>query len=205
MIHADRLILSILSTAYSVGIYNLSYKIFDIVLVLPTFFMNAVYPILVKIKAESEEKYRIFTVKAFIYLFTAGIVLTILGISFSAYLIPAIWGFQMNDAVIPFNILMTGLVFFFLTAPLSWVALLEGKKFYLMWIYGIAFFCNAFLNWYYIPLYDYYAAAVLTVLTESFVFCVLALLVGRKFVGYFRNIKISDLFDIRGMTKGDAD
>jgi O-antigen/teichoic acid export membrane protein len=167
--------------------------------------MNVVYPILVKIKAESEEKYRVFTAKVFVYLFVAGIVLAVLGISLSGYLIPMIWGPEMSDAVAPFNILIIGLVFFFLTAPLSWVSLLEGKKFYLMWIYGIAFFCNAFLNWYFIPLYDYYAAAVLTVLTELFVFFVLAFLVGGKFIEYFKNVKLADLFDFRSMPKSDTD
>lgn len=202
MIHVDRLMLSVLSTPYSVGIYSLSYKIFDVVLVLPTFFMNAVYPILIRIKSESEEKYKAFTAKVLVYLTVSSVVLTLLGYLASGILIPLIWGTEMSDSIIPFNILITGLAFFFLSAPLSWVALIEGKKISLMWIYGIAFVCNAYLNWELIPLYDYYSAAVITVITESFVFSVLAILVGRKFIGYLKEVKFADLLDIKKYVRG---
>jgi O-antigen/teichoic acid export membrane protein len=197
MIHADRLILSIQSTPYSVGIYSLSYKIFDVVLVLPTFFMNATYPVLVKMKDESEEKYRLFAAKVFVYLFLASITLTLFAYATSWFLIPLIWGPEMAASIAPFNILATGLAFFFLSAPLSWVALIEGKKIFLMWIYGIAFVGNAALNWMLIPVYDYYAAAYLTVVTEAFVFLILAFLVGGKFVKYFKEVKISEIFEFK--------
>lgn len=204
MVHADRLILSVLSTPYSVGIYSLSYKIFDVVLVLPTFFMNAVYPVLIKVKAESEEKYRELAAKVLVYLLIGGVVLTGLGYLASGFLIPLIWGSEMTDSIVPFNILMFGLTFFFLTAPLSWIALIEGRKNFLMLIYGVAFICNAYLNWYFVPIYDYYASAVITVLTESFVFSTLALMEGPKLFKYLKNINFGELVKLRTMTKDEG-
>ncbi len=201
MIHVDRLLLSVLSTPFSVGIYSLSYKIFDVVLVLPTFFMNATYPILIKLKDESEEKYRLFAAKVFTYLFIAAIILAILAILTSGFLVPLIWGGEMSESIVPFNILAGGLVFFFLSAPLSWIALIEGKKTILMWIYGVAFVFNGIMNWIFIPAYDYYAAAALTVITECLVFAALTMLVGLKFTRYFRQVKISEIFALKKYVK----
>src|SRR5207244_1517417 len=45
---ADSIILTLTRPTAEVGIYGLAYKVFEIVLVFPTFFMNAVYPLLLE-------------------------------------------------------------------------------------------------------------------------------------------------------------
>ncbi len=167
MIQADRLILSFLKSPISVGIYSLSYRIFELVLVLPTFFMNALYPVLVKLKAESHEKY-LHNITVGITLLSAMAIIATIGITIvSPFVIPFVWGDEMLNSYIPLNILMYGSIFFFLTAPLSWIAVLEDKQKILPYIYGIGFIFNIVFNFLFIPRYDYIGAAIVTIFTEA--------------------------------------
>lgn len=50
----DIFLLSILKTTQDVGIYGLSYKFFDFLIALPLFLSNAVYPFLIKAKADKK-------------------------------------------------------------------------------------------------------------------------------------------------------
>jgi O-antigen/teichoic acid export membrane protein len=50
--HVDSIILTLTRSTWEVGIYGLAYKVFELTLVFPTFFMNALYPIMLG----SEEK-----------------------------------------------------------------------------------------------------------------------------------------------------
>ena len=90
-----------------------------------------------------------------------------------------IWGVEMIQSVVAFNILMSGLIFFFISSPLSWVLLVEGKHRVLPYIYGFGFTFNALLNLIVIPKFDYVGAGVVTVITEAVV--VLLLLISIRF------------------------
>jgi len=169
MIQADRLLLSIMSSAESVGIYSLSYRIFELVLVLPTFIMNATFPVLVILKKNDLFKYKksIITLIKFMVLCSIGV--TVIFIAFSGIVIPFIWGREMLASATPFNILMLGSIFFFVSAPLSWIMLVEGKDKILPYIYGIGFVVNFILNVMFIPKYDYVSSAYITVITEGII------------------------------------
>ena len=169
MIQSDRLLMSVISSEESVGIYSLAYKIFEIVLILPTFIMNATFPVLVVLRKKDSLKYRksIYTLLKFMILVSVGI--TLIAINLSKFIIPMIWGSEMANSFIPFNILMYGAIFFFVSAPLSWIMLVEGKDKSLPYTYGIGFALNLFLNMIFIPIYDYVGAAYITILTEGLI------------------------------------
>lgn len=177
MVQADKILLSVMSDAVSVGLYNLAYKIFDLILVIPTFFMNAMFPLMVKAKDDNGCKVNILLKKSLLILSLAAIFLTVFSFIFSRFLIPAIWGGEMVLSYIPFNILMAGAVFFFLSSPLTWVLVVKNRQRVLPFLYGFALLFNVILNIIFIPQYNYLASAVITVLTEFLVLAVLAVIV----------------------------
>ena len=169
MIQTDRLMLSVLKPSISVGIYSLAYRIFDLVLVLPTFFMNAMYPVLIKLKSDNPQKYPPAVFKSIGILIASAVLITIVGLILSPIVIPLIWGREMVGSISAFNILILGAVFFFATAHLSWVIVIEGKQRYLPVVYGLGFIFNVVVNAIVIPQYDYIGAAWATVITEVLV------------------------------------
>ena len=169
MVHADRFLLSVMSSYFSVGIYSLAYKIFDVVLVIPTFFMNAMFPILISAREASISKYRSIAIKTVGVMTFLAILMTIPSIMLSKSVISAVWGSDMARAYLPLNILMLGGIAFFVTSPLSWLMVIENKQKKLPILYGVAFAANIVLNIIFIPRYDYVASAVITVITEVFV------------------------------------
>ena len=175
MIQADRILLSIISSEESVGIYSLAYRIFEIVLILPTFIMNATFPVLVVLRKRDSVKYTksIYTLLKFMIFVSIGT--SLIATYFSKLFIPMIWGSEMTNSFVPFNILMYGAVFFFVSAPLSWIKLVEGKDKFLPYIYGFGFILNLILNIIFIPIYDYAGAAYITILTEGIVVVLLIL------------------------------
>lgn len=175
MIHVDRLILSFVSSSASVGIYSLAYKIFDVFLVIVTFFMNAMYPILLKTKSESREKYIKLIKYSVAFMSFIALMITIVSTSTSGFFIPRIWGAEMFSSTIPFNILISGSVLFYITSPLSWVLVIEGHQKYLPKVYGFGLLLNAILNIIFISKYDYTAAAWTTLITEFVVLIFLAI------------------------------
>ncbi|MBU1016764.1 MAG: flippase [Patescibacteria group bacterium] len=178
MVQADRIILSVMSDTVSVGVYNLAYKVFDFVLVIPTFFMNAMFPLMIKAKADKDDKVNALLKKSLLILFLGAIFLTIFSFVSSRFLISAIWGNDMVLSFIPFNILMAGSVFFFLSSPLTWVLVVRNKQKVLPFLYGFALIFNIVLNIIFIPQYNYLASAVITVLTEFLVLLALVFIWG---------------------------
>ena len=179
MVSADRLILSFMVDSISVGLYSLAYKIFELVLVVPTFFMNAMYPLMVRYNGNSPKDFNKSVKTSIKTLTLVALMLTAVTLITSKFLITTIWGIEMQKAFVPFNILMAGSIFFFLSSPLSWVLVVKNKQRVLPVIYGLALIFNVILNIIFIPRYNYLASAVVTVLTEFLVLSALFIFVRR--------------------------
>lgn len=172
MIQIDRLMLSVMVPAVDLGYYSLSYKLFDISLVLPTFFMNAAFPILV-LKYKRNKNYDLDFTYAYYFLFFSSIVITVLGLSAGWYFIPAIWGNAMVPSIISFNILISSLVLFYASSPISWCYVIEDKMRLLVYFYFIGFILNLLSNFIAIKYYGYVGAAFTTLITELVVLILL--------------------------------
>lgn len=185
MFSGDKFLLSLYQDDFSVGLYTLAYKLFELFLVLPTFIMNANYPLLLRLRADGYEivfkkitKIAIFMVPIW---FISALILLIAG----NFGIPFIWGLSMEAAVRPFSVLILTSIPFFITAPLTWIYYIEGWNKSLLTIYLGGFVINLLLNIYYIPLNGYMAAAYITGITELFV--LIMLLLGFRFNQSSRN------------------
>jgi O-antigen/teichoic acid export membrane protein len=166
---ADTFILSIFRPTYDVGVYGISYKFFEVFLALPTYMANSVYPILLK---ESNSKGYSHLLKRYSGLFVLlSLIVTI--VAFLGAPLITIFKSEFIKSVIPLQILILSLPFFFLTSLLQWHFLIKGKLKFLVPLYGGAMFLNIILNILFVPTFSYYAASLTTGLSEALVFVIM--------------------------------
>lgn len=163
----------------AVAIYGLPYKIFEVGLVVPTFFMNSVYPVFVRHLKESKTKF-LYTFKQTIgFLILAAVLCSFMGVLLSPLVISILGGKDFATSILVMQILFGGLIFYFLTQPISWVIVTLGKQKYLPIIYFISAVFNISANYIFIPKYAFFASAVITHASE-FLILLLLLLFFRK-------------------------
>jgi len=183
----DALMLSILklpssyelSNTESVAIYSLAYKVFEVLLVLPTFFMNSVYPVLVLDMEKGESILKKTFSKVIRFSLFSGVLVGLLGIIFAPLAIRILGGEGFNQSIDVLKILSGGIFIFYLTSPISWLIMTLGYQKYLPWIYFVSFSFNMILNLIFIPKYSFYGASWITIASE-FIVLILLLIFARK-------------------------
>lgn len=162
--HIDSVILTLTRTTSEVGVYGLAYKVFELALVFPTFFMNAVYPIMLQATGDRRQ---VILKKSFWLLLLVSCLLSLV----TWLCAPLLAHIQQDFAasITPLRILSLSLPFFFISALTMWVLIALRKQLLLASIYGLAMIINIFLNLWLIPPYGYIAAAWTTVIGEGLV------------------------------------
>ena len=163
----DTLILSFFRPNVEVGIYGIAYKFFDVSIAIPLYLSNSVYPLLLK-KRNDEKGYGIL-IKKYASLF----VFVSLVVTFSVLFLSPLIALLKTDfakSVLPLQILSLPLPFFFLTSLLQWHFLIRNKMKFLVPLYALALLFNVVLNIIFVPIYSYYAAAIITGISEAIVF-----------------------------------
>lgn len=155
---ADAFMVAYFKGTAEAGIYNTAYSVFQSALVLPTFIMNAYYPLMLK------------TFKG-IKLVGAGLLaLALIGVILTIFLSPLIikmlTGQGFAGSVQSLQILSLGFPAFFVSALLMWVLVSKGKYKPMLIIYGLGLALNLLLNFIYIPKYSFFAASWITVVSE---------------------------------------
>lgn len=167
---ADTFILSVYRPTYDVGVYGISYKFFEVFLAFPTFLANSVYPLLLK-EHKSQKRYASLFRRYTILFLLLSFLITVITF-FGAPLI-TVFKEEFVKSVVPLQILILSLPFFFLTSLLQWHFLIKGKLKFLVPLYGGAMLLNIILNIIFVPTFSYYAAAITTGLSETLVFIVM--------------------------------
>ncbi len=172
---ADSVILTLTRPTAEVGVYGLAYKVFEVALVFPTFFMNAVYPILLK---QERSKFKSIFMHSFLFLLITSL-LSLIVIWFAA---PAVTLIKSDFApsVGALRVLSLGLPFFFLTSATMWALIAVKKQSSLVVIYGTAMIVNLVGNIVFVPAYGFMAAAWWTVISEGLVLVVSGSMLLRK-------------------------
>ncbi len=178
---ADSILISLLSLPKnlsfnsndSVALYGLPYKVFEVSLVVPTFFMNSVYPVLVIHMIESKNKLKLTFLKSLRILFFAGIIIAILGYIFSPFVIKILGGNAFIPSIYVLRVLLGGVIIFYVTQPIAWLIVTLGKPIYLPAIYLISAIFNVVANLILIPKYSFYASAHITWISELLILIML--------------------------------
>lgn len=160
----DVIILGIFRSAPEVGQYGFSYRIFDVLLVFPTFIMNAVFPRLVKASfAEAKQLIKNS-------LLPLGLFSLALAAIFWAVAPWVLWVKPGLDlSVQTLRLLTLSLPLFFLTAPLMWQLITFHQEKILLRIYLLAALGNGLVNLIFVPRYGALASALITGATELFI------------------------------------
>jgi O-antigen/teichoic acid export membrane protein len=139
----DSLILSSFKSASDVGIYGLSYLFFDVLLSIPLFVSNSIYPILLSHK-ENKNLFMSFA-RSYFFIYLGLSLVIILPFWFVSPLLSLIKP-ELSKAVLPFHILLLGLPFFFLTSFFQWILITFNKTKFLMAVYFVSMIINIVLN-----------------------------------------------------------
>jgi len=170
----DALLLSVLRGNEAVGLYGVSYKIFEFALVLPTFFVNSTYPIMVRHFKDSREKL-LKTVKlSGIFLLAVSVLGAVVGYLLAPWMIRIVAGPEFVESVRALRLLLLGLPVFYLSALFLWLLITLGKQKQIPFVYAIGAVVNVVLNLIFIPRYSFHASAIITWTSE---FLILSLLI----------------------------
>jgi O-antigen/teichoic acid export membrane protein len=170
---ADSFIMALTRSTSDVGIYGYAYKFFEFALALPTFFMNALYPLLLASYAKDKHAFVQLCKRASILLFVGSLVGAV-AIWVGAPLIGFVKvGFELS--VLPLRILGLGLPFFFISNLLMWILIVYKKQYLLLFVYGITMVINILLNIAFVPAYGYVASAIITGVSELLVLVLLGI------------------------------
>lgn len=178
---ADTIILSLYHSASAVGIYGAPYKILEVLIVAPAIFMGLVSPHLSNAWAQKNLVYfkKIFQ-KAFDVLSIVVWPLILGTIVLAQPIINLIAGsaFAASVPLLQILIVATGIIFMAHLTTFAVVAIEQQKR--MMKYYIIAAIAAVVLYFIFIPLYSYYAAAVITVLVELFILLASGLMIRKN-------------------------
>lgn len=163
----DTFLLSYFKTLSDVGIYNLSFSLFQAGLVLPTFIMNGYYPLMIKSFENNKAVFRKQLLNSSLLMLGLGLLGTGITIFFGQFFIDLITGgqgFVGSNAALQ----LLGLSFpvFFVSSLLMWVLVTLKKYKTMVVIYLVGLVFNVVLNIYFIPQYSYLATSAVTSLSE---------------------------------------
>jgi O-antigen/teichoic acid export membrane protein len=168
---ADNFILTLTRSTNEVGLYGLAYKMFEFVLVVPTFFMNSVYPLmLTKMHhADGIKNYELKQLqkKSLLFLVPAAL-LIMLCLWFLAPFLSLIKP-EFAGSILALRILSLGIPFFFLSSLTMWTLIALNQQKILLVIYLVSMVFNIAMNLIFIPTYGYMAAAWITGISEVIV------------------------------------
>jgi O-antigen/teichoic acid export membrane protein len=196
---ADAVLLSVmplpknsLDNITSTGVYAFPYKIFEVILVLPTFLMNSTYPLLLNSLNQGIKTLKNNFKKTLFFMFGIGVLASIVLTSLAFFLLtPEVIKIFFNQEFIVSReillILFSGIFLFFLTQPLAWYLILLGKQKILPLVYAISAIFNVSLNLIFIPQFTFYASSVITIVTEL----IILILLGYFTIRYWNQKNVS--------------
>lgn len=168
---ADSFILAYFKPISDVGIYNVAYSVFQSVLVLPTFIMNAYYPMILQSLGGIKR-----VGLGLLGLSLIGIIVTIF---FAPSIIQIFTGGGFSGSVNSLQILSLGFPAYFLSALLMWLLITKNKYKQMFAIYTLGLLVNIILNVIYIPQSSFIAASWITVISEYLILFLQVLILTR--------------------------
>lgn len=163
---ADSFMISFYQGIHQAGIYNMAYTVFQTVLVLPTFMMNAYYPLMLK----SDSRIKLVG----IWLIILAIFATILTLGLAPKIINVLTGAGFEGASDSLQILSLSFPAFYLSSLLMLRLITEGRYKLMLLVYTVGLIFNLSVNFIYIPHFSYIAASWITVVSEYLILAMLA-------------------------------
>ena len=167
--HADSVILALTRPTSEVGTYGMAYKIFELLLVVPTFFMNAMYPLLLQAKKQHFQFIDLIKESVLFLIIISTLMFFVVWI-LAPYVVYIKSDFVAS--VVYIRILACSLPLFFLSALTMWVLITMNMQWILALIYTLGMVLNIVLNLLFVPQFGATASAWITVLSEAIILLV---------------------------------
>lgn len=171
--HVDGIILATTRPTSEVAFYGFAYRVFEFALALPTFFMNAVYPLLLGAlgtnlpSIQDPKRFSALARKAFITLVVGSVAMLLL-LWIAAPLVAVVRP-EFAASAPALRVLSLGLPMFFVSSLVMWMLIALGRLRSLVYLYGASMALNIILNLLFIPTYGFMAAAWITIVGEALV------------------------------------
>ena len=160
----------------AVGIYSLAFKVFELVLIIPSFFINPIYPILIKHLSKSFDTFVRSVMYAGGVLLAGSVIVVIAFYVLAPIFVDMLANRQeFGDSIIVLRILTLSIPLFFITGLLMWVHVIFNMQKELIAVYASAFIFNLTANYIFAPQYTYMSAAIITGITELIIFILLGI------------------------------
>lgn len=173
----DSFILVFTKSFYEVGIYNLSYQVFQFGLVLPTFIMNSLFPMLLRDYRRAPQAFLKTILSISFIMFNLGLLGTVATFLLAPWIIDVISGEgSFNGSAESLKILSLAFPAFFVSSVIMWslVVLKQYKK--ILVVYVIGLIINLGLNLLLIPQFSYLGAAFVTGICEYLILSLLIII-----------------------------
>lgn len=185
----DSILLSFFKGSWEMGIYGAPYKILEILITLPAIFMGSVFPILSRYIATSDPRIGATFQKSFdfISLMAWPIVSGTFVLAGPIIHLIAGPGFDASIVVMQILIFAVGIIFFGTLMGNTIIAANIQKRLVKAYLISVVF--NLIANLIFIPIFSYFAAAIITICTELLV-CLFAYSMIKKHLGLIPDLKV---------------
>lgn len=165
----DTIMLSIIKNASQVGLYSLSYKVLENLLIIWGFYMASVYPLLAKFKGKNDFKQMKLLMKhSFIIAGLLSLPMILGGVIFAPFVIDIFGGKGFHSSIFSLQILVFGLPFLFINNLCSDFFIVHKlNKINFIGIM-LSLLVNILLNLWLIPILGFIGASYVTVLSALF-------------------------------------
>ncbi len=188
----DMAMLGFLTTAFSTGIYNASYKIITILTTLYTVYTAVIFPVMSKLYKNSDNLLKLSYEKSVKYLLLISIPISIGVFVYAESIIILTYGKSYISSSTIIQILIFTIPFLFINGSGGLLLNSTHKEITNTKIYGTAVLVNIILNLFLITQYKELGAAIATLLSEIYIFLLMFILIYKT--DYHPSIKI--LYDV---------
>ncbi len=163
----DSFLLVLLRNPVEVGIYANSYKIMEILLVLPSMFVGSLFPAFAEaVDAKSERLSHLFEIAAGLLLWSVLPIVLLVGF-FAPYIMAVLTRANIFEAASALQVLSLALIAWFVGSLLSHILVVARKQKLLVQVKLTMLALNLIANMVVIPHFGYMGAAWVTVATET--------------------------------------
>lgn len=165
----DTVILAHFKGQEAVGLYGAAYRIYEVLTLGAAYFANAVLPLISKLAQTDKQKLAQVYRKSFMVLLILGVLVAGTNFIFAPLGIALIAGDKFAGSIPALQILSLALIVSYFNHLNGYTLIALGKQWYSFVIAIGALTLNIVLNWIFIPIYSYYAAAFITFITEGMI------------------------------------
>lgn len=187
--YIDSVMLSIMVSESSVGIYNAAYRLAFAFLIIPSAYYTALYPVMAKFCVISKDSLKNIYEKSFMHMIIIGLIMALVTNIMSEKIIEIMYGDEYLQSATALNILIWAVFFQYISHANFYVLNSTNKQAICTKITFVGMVVNILLNALIIPSYGYIGASLTTLATEAIVFMLLYKNI-KKYMGYNFDYKL---------------